>query len=50
MGKKQGVATNGIEISPARAKRRAKSRKAAEARWAAKSGPVTVTKPERSDD
>ena len=40
---KQGGNTGGVEYSPAKAKRRAAVRKGQERRWAAKSGPVTVT-------
>jgi hypothetical protein len=41
--RKLGATTSGIETSPRRKRRDAKRRRAQEAAWAAKAGPVTVT-------
>jgi hypothetical protein len=37
-----GVSTGTIQLSPARARRRAQARRREEASWARRSGPVTV--------
>jgi hypothetical protein len=41
---KQGTPTGSVEYSPRRKARRAKARRREEAQWAAKAGPVVVTK------
>lgn len=47
-----GASLGGMDSSPARRKRRAAALRREEARWAARSGPVTVRKvtPEPADD
>jgi hypothetical protein len=42
MGQKLGVSTGGMEKSPARKKREAARRRAEEAAWKARNGPVVV--------
>jgi hypothetical protein len=42
MGKRIGSATSSVEYSPAKARKRAKARRAEEARWASLAGPVEV--------
>jgi hypothetical protein len=39
---KMGTSMGGLEVAPARKKRREKQRRAQEQRWAAKAGPVKV--------
>jgi hypothetical protein len=41
---KTGVNTSGIEVSPERRRKVARRRAAQERRWAAKNGPVIVTR------
>lgn len=43
-GAKQGGNTGSIEVSPARARRMQRRRRAQDRAWAARSGPVIVTK------
>jgi len=47
---KQGGNTGGIERSPEKTRRRAAARRAEERRWAAKAGPVTVTRVQSVSD
>lgn len=46
----QGTATGSVEVSPERRRRHAVRRKREEARWAAKAGPVTVTRTDASPE
>lgn len=45
---KQGTPTGTVYTSPARSKRIAAARRRQEARWAARSGPVTITRVDQS--
>ena len=40
---RQGVPMNATQVTPAWRRRRARSRRRQEARWAARSGPVSIT-------
>jgi hypothetical protein len=51
VGQKLGVSTGGMEKSPARRKREARARRAEEAAWKARNGPVIVRRiDDQADD